>query len=236
MLLKRWNKIPGNILWISSEINSKQLLRSGLDFLGGYALRSSLADLPHFPFRVSEWFGPYFCPLIPSTRLVWAFFKLVKWWNASFLCLFGQDIRLRTSIRPLLSLAKVLRTWFCPLRGVDQGLFVCIYWIRNFPRVIFFMFYLFGDYRTCYIRCVIRSEFPDRYIRIDTIDRKLPKVLYDLNKSIGYFRKVDTYQIYRFGCTRNRYTYQIRSFGYSRKAYKVIISISELSEDFIWIE
>ena len=26
MLLKRWNKIPGNILWISSEINSKQLL------------------------------------------------------------------------------------------------------------------------------------------------------------------------------------------------------------------
>ena len=233
MLLKRWNKIPGNILWISSEINSKQLLRSGLEFIGGDALRSSLASLPHFPFRVSEWFGPYFCPLNPSTRLVWGFFKLIKWWNASFLCLFGQGIRLRTSIRPLLSLAKALRTWVWTQKSVDQGLFVCIYWIRNFPRVIFFMFHLFGDSRICYIGCIIRSEVPDRYIQFDTLARELPKVLYNLNKSLGYFRKVYTYHIYRFGYTRNRYTYQIRSFGYSRRTYKVRISVSELSEDYL---
>ena len=230
MLLKRWNKIAGNILWIFSEINSKQLLRSGLDFLGGYALRSSLASLPHFPFRVSGWFGPYFCPLIPSTRLIWAFFRLVKWWNVPFSCLFGQDIRLRTSIRPLLSLVKALRTWICPLRGVDKGLFVRIYWLRNFPRVIFFMLQLFGTFRTYYTRCIIWSDIPDRYIQIDTIDRKLPKVLYNLNKALGYFRKDCIYHINHFGYSRNGYTYQIRSFGYSRKAYKGIISVSELSE------
>lgn len=33
-------------------------------------------------------------------------------------------------------------------------------------------------------------------MQIYTIDRKLPKVLYDLNKSLGYFRKVYTYHIY----------------------------------------
>ena len=95
------------------------------------------------------------------------------------------------------------------------------------------MSYLFGDSRTYYTRYIIQSEIPDRYIQIDTIDRKLPKVLYDLNKSIGYFREVDTYQIYHFGFIRNRYTDQIKSSGYSRKTYKGRISVSELSEGSI---
>ena len=70
-------------------------------------------------------------------------------------------------------------------------------------------------------------------MRFDTLVRELPKVIYDLNKALGYFRKVDTYYIDHFGYTRNRYTYQIRLFGYFRMAYKVRISISELSEDSI---
>ena len=175
--------------WVAKGRSSGWKLRSCLEFIEWLFEGVVLGESSPFPLSRFGVIQPYFCSFIASTMLTWAFFKLVKWWNNSLSCFFWQDVRLRTFIRPLPGFAKALRTSIWSLNLVDKGLFVCIYWLRNFPKVLCSLYWSFGNFRKYYAVCMSLSEFSESTMRSVWVSRNFPKVLCSVYESFGTFRK-----------------------------------------------